>query len=176
LTEAEQIQAFGAAPPGIRAAAPLAFTGVQVVSPRIFDLIPPGVFVNIIETYRQAIAAGAKVTAAVRHSFFWQDIGTPQDYLEIHRLLLAGEVPGIAALYPRVTDPFLAEGITLGAGTRFDGGVCLGPGVKVGAGVYLKNTVVWAEAEIGSGVKLEDCLVGRGARVRKSARGECFQT
>ncbi len=116
------------------------------------------------------------MAAAVRHGFFWQDIGTPQDYLEIHRRLLAGEVPGLAALYPQVADPYLAAGVTLGAGSRLDGGVCLGPGVKVGDDVYLKNTVVWKEAVIDSGVHLEDCVVGQGVRVRESAKGRCFQT
>jgi NDP-sugar pyrophosphorylase family protein len=40
----------------------------------------------------------------------------------------------------------------------------------------LKNTVVWAEADLGPGVKLEDCIVGQGVRVQRSAQGECFQT
>ena len=43
------------------------------------------------------------------------------------------------------------------------GGVCLGPGVKVGAEVYLKNTVVWADAVIDPGVRLEGCVVGKGS-------------
>ena len=114
------------------------------------------------------------MAATVRHGFFWQDIGTPQDYLEIHRRLLAGEVPGLAALYPHLTDPYLAPGVTLGAAVCLDGGVCLGPDVKVGDGVYLKNTVVWSEAVIASGVHLEDCVVGQGVRVRESAQGRVF--
>jgi mannose-1-phosphate guanylyltransferase len=176
LDKAGQVDAFGAPPTGGRPSAPLAFTGIQVVSPRIFDLIQPGVFVNIIDTYRQAIADGETVAAVVRHGFYWQDIGTPQDYLEIHRRLLAGEVPGLAAFYPHLADPCLAAGVTLGAGVRLDGGVCLGPGVKVGEGAYLKNTVVWSEAVIDAGVHLEDCVVGQGVRVRRSAKGGCFQT
>jgi mannose-1-phosphate guanylyltransferase len=175
LDEAGQVDAFDAPPTEGRAPSPLAFTGIQVVSPRIFELIPPGVFVNIIDTYRQAIRAGETVAATVRHGFYWQDIGTPQDYLEIHRRLLAGEVPGLAALFPHLADPYLAAGVSLSAGACLDGGVCLGPGVKVGDGVYLKNTVVWAGAVIDPGVHLEGCVVGRGVRVKESAKGGCFQ-
>jgi mannose-1-phosphate guanylyltransferase len=174
LDQAGQVNAFEAPLTPGRSPSPLAFTGIQVVSPRIFELIPPGVFVNIIDTYRQAIAGGETVAAAVQQGFYWQDIGTPQDYLEIHQRLLAGEVPGLAALFPHLADPYLAEGVSLGAGARLDGGVCLGPGVKVGDGVYLKNTVVWAGALIDPGVHLEDCVVGRGVRVRESAKGGCF--
>ena len=156
--------------------APLAFTGVQVVSPRIFDLIPPKTYVNIIDTYRQAISAGEPVAAAVKQGFYWQDIGTPQDYLEIHHRLLNKELPGLTAFYPQITDPFLGDEVTLGAGSQMAGGVCLGPGVKVGAEAYLKNTVVWANAVIDPGVRLEGCVVGKGVQVSQSAKGGCFQT
>lgn len=176
LDEAGPIKAFGAPPTGWRPAAPLAFTGIQVISPRIFHRIPPGVFVSIIDTYRQAIAGGERVAAAVRDNFYWQDIGTPQDYLEIHRCLLAGEVPGLTAFYPQITDPYLGQGISLGAEACLAGGVCLGARVRVGESVYLKNTVVWADAVIDPGVRLEHCVVGRGVRVRESAKGGCFQT
>jgi mannose-1-phosphate guanylyltransferase len=170
------IQAFGAPPTRWRPAAPLAFTGIQVVSPRIFHLIPPGAFVSIIDTYRQAIAGGGRVAATIRDDFYWQDIGTPQDYLEIHRRLLAGEVPGVASFYPQIADPYLDQGISLGAGACLAGGVCLGAGVRVGESVYLKNTVVWADAVIDPGVRIEHCVVGRGVRIRESAKGGCFQT
>lgn len=174
LDDAGDIAGFGAATPRVQPA-PLAFTGIQVVSPRIFGLIEPGAFVNIIDTYRQAIAGGETVAAAVQQGFYWQDIGTPQDYLEIHRRLLAGELTGLKAFWPDWADPCLGEGVTLTAGAHLDGGICLGPGVQVGDKVYLKNTVVWAGAIIEPGVHLEDCVVGQGVRVRESAQGRCFQ-
>jgi mannose-1-phosphate guanylyltransferase len=174
LDNSQRIIAFGAAPAGISATAPLAYTGIQVVSPRIFSFLLPGKAVSIIDTYRQAIARGEQVIAAVRHGFYWQDIGTPQDYLEIHRRLLAGEMPGVAALYPPIADPYLAPGVTLGAGARLESGVCLGTGVQVGPDVYLKNTVVWADAVLEAGVRLEDCVVGQGVQVRESAQGRCL--
>jgi mannose-1-phosphate guanylyltransferase len=176
LDDAGHVAAFGPPPPQAQPPSPLAFTGIQVVSPRIFKLIPPGFFVDIINTYRQAIARGDTVAAAIRHDFTWQDIGTPQDYLEVHRRLLAKELPGLVALYPHVTDPFLGEGVTLGSGAYLDRGVCLGPGVKIGDRAYLKNTVVLADAVIDPGVRLEDCVVGQGVRIRESAKGGCFQT
>ncbi len=73
LAEDGQVAAFGRPPAGQVAAAPLAFTGVQVVSPRVFNLIPPKTFVSIIDTYRQAISDGDKVAGAVQNTTF---IGT----------------------------------------------------------------------------------------------------
>lgn len=176
VDEVGQIKAFGAPPTGWRPGPPLAFTGIQVVSPRIFHLIPPGVFVNIIDTYRQAISRGERVAAALTSGFYWQDIGTPKDYLDIHRQLLTRGVPGLTAFYQQITDPCLGQEVTLGPGVHLAGGVCLGTGVNVGEGVHLKNTVVWDRAVIDPGVSLTDCVVGRSVRVKGSAQGGCFQT
>ena len=173
LAAAERIGGFGSPPPEVLPR-PLAFTGIQVVSPRLLDRIPAGEFVNIIDTYRQVIAAGETVAAMVRQGFFWQDIGTPQDYLDIHGRLLRGEVPGLQRWFPAVTDPYLGPEVVLGHGVHWAGGVCCGAGVRVGDGVSLKNTVVWSGAELAPGISLEDCLVGSNTRVKASARGRCF--
>ena len=174
LAEDGQVAAFGSPPAGPRPRATLAFTGVQIVSPRIFDLIEPDKYVNIIDTYRRTIAAGEPVAAAVKHGFYWQDIGTPHDYLEIHRRLLNKELPGLTAFFPQITDPFLGAEVELGSGSQMAGAVCLGPRVQVGAEVYLKDTVIWADAVIDPGVRLEGCVVGQGVRVSESAKGGCF--
>jgi mannose-1-phosphate guanylyltransferase len=176
LAEDGQVAAFGRPPAGHVPAAPLAFTGVQVVSPRVFNQIPPKTFVSIIDTYRQAISDGDKVAGSVQNTFYWHDIGTPQDYLEVHYDLLAQKVPGLTAFYPHITDPYLGDGVTLGVGSEMAGGVCLGPGVRVGAEAYLKNTIVWADAVIDPGVRLEGCVVSKRVRVSKSATGGIFQT
>lgn len=169
-----QIQGFGPSPRGEVLPRPLAYTGIQVVSPRLFQLIPAGEFVDIITIYRQAIAAGDKVAAFVGRNFFWQDIGTPRDYLGIHNRLLHGEIARFQRFFPPVSDPFLGANVVLGSGINLAGGVCLGAGVRLGNGVGLKNTVVWDGATLAPGVILEDCVVSQNARVEQSARGRCI--
>ncbi|MGQ9920754.1 MAG: sugar phosphate nucleotidyltransferase [Desulfobacca sp.] len=170
-----QVQGFGGVPPTPTVMPrPLAFTGIQVVSPRLLARLPAGEFVHIIDAYRQAIAAGETVAARVRRGFFWQDIGTPQDYLDIHIRLLRGEVPGLQQWFPAVADPYLGPEVVLGRGVQFAGGVCLGRGVRLGDGVSLKNTVIWSGAELAPGISLENCLVGCHTRVTASARGRCL--
>lgn len=176
LAENGHVAAFGSPPAEHLPSSPLAFTGVQVVSPRIFELIPPERFVSIIDTYRQAISAGKSVAAAVIENFYWQDIGTPKDYLAIHHQLLHHELPSLTAFFPPITDPFLGQEVSLGTGSNLAGGVCLGKGVKVGAAACLKDTVVWDDAVIDPGVFLEGCVIGRRVHITESARGGCFQT
>jgi mannose-1-phosphate guanylyltransferase len=169
------IGAFGATPTGpLPVAPPMAYTGVQVVSPRVLSLIPPKKFVSIIDTYRRAIADGDRVAATIQSGFYWHDIGTPQDYLEVHFDLWSQKIPRLNAFYPPITDPFLAQEVNLGCNSTMAGRVCLGPGAQVGEGVYLKDSVVWAGATIDPGVRLEGCIVGKNVRVRQSAQGGIF--
>lgn len=173
LDGAGYVQGFGTPPSGVLAR-PLAFTGIQVVSARLLELMPPGEFVNIIDTYRQAIAAGGKIAGFVQQDFFWQDIGTPQDYLDLHSRLLRGAVPGLQRFFPHPTDPWLGPGVQLGNNIHFGPGVCLGARVQVGNGARLENTVVWSGAVIEAGVSLKNCLVAQNTRVQESACGRCL--
>jgi len=168
------IAGFGDPPPAAAASPPLAYTGIQVVSPRLLDRMPPDAYVDLIDVYRQALAAGERLGALVVTDHVWEDIGTPAAYLDIHRRLLSGQLPSWRRYFPALTDPYLGAEVQIEAGVGFGGGVCLGPGVKLGGGVHLKNSVIWANASISPGVSLIDCIVGRGVRVTRSARGECL--
>ncbi|MDD3581019.1 MAG: sugar phosphate nucleotidyltransferase [Desulfobacca sp.] len=171
---AGQIAGFGQPAPPEAVGSPLAFTGVQVVSPRLLDQMPSDMAINIIDQYREAIAAGDQIAAHVVQGHFWQDIGTLEAYREVHRQLLAGEALGIARFFPLLTDPWQGAEVTWGAGVQCAGGVSIGSGVQIGPGVRLQNTVIWDQARIDPDLSLTDCLVGRGAWVRHSAQGQCL--
>lgn len=56
----------------------LAFTGIHVLSPRIFPLMTEeGVF-SIIDVYLRLAAAGERVLAFRADQFYWRDLGTPE--------------------------------------------------------------------------------------------------
>jgi mannose-1-phosphate guanylyltransferase len=158
------------APPQKSFGPALAYTGVQVVSPRMLEWLPEQGPADLVAAWREAISQGEHLAAAVVTGHFWQDLGTPEAYLAAHQRLLLGTCPGLNQYFPAISDPFLGGGTVLGEGVICAGGVCLGREVRVGKGARLKNTVVWDETEIGPGVTLENCVVGRGARVAASAR------
>lgn len=58
----------------------LAFTGIQVVDPRVLDYIPEGKFYNSIDAYRQMISEGQTIKAFVADEGYWKDIGEPETY------------------------------------------------------------------------------------------------
>ena len=81
-------------PAGGPAGPPLAYTGVQVVDPRMLEYLPPaGQPYDLVTAWRQALAAGERLAALMVSGHFWQDLGTPAAYLAVHRRLLAGARP-----------------------------------------------------------------------------------
>jgi mannose-1-phosphate guanylyltransferase len=166
------VVSFGQAA-GTPAGPPLAYTGLQVVGPRMLEYLPrAGRPYDLVAAWRQALAAGERLDALVVSGHFWQDLGDPEAYLALHRRLLGGAPPALAGFFPGLTDPWLGPGATLAPGASCRGGVSLGAGVQVGAGAALENTVAWEGAAIAPGVILTACIVAAGVRVERSARGE----
>jgi len=156
--------------PAVAVGPPLAYTGVQVVGPKMLDYLPPQGYYDLVAAWRQALAAGERLDTLVVSGHFWQDLGSLEGYLQAHCRLLNGSGPGLARFLPPVSDPLLGPGAILEQEVKCHGCVCLGAGVQVSRGVSLANTVVGEGARIGPGVSLEGCLVAPGARVTESAR------
>lgn len=161
------------APPPSGAGSPLAYTGIQVVDPKLIDYLPPaGQKYDLVQAWREALANGERLAYFEVNGHFWQDIGSPENYLTAQARLLQGESPKLARYFPGLTDPLIGPGARIGAGVQFKGAVSLGANVEVGEGASLKNTVVWDQAVIAPGVELEGCIVASGAQVNHSCRGQ----
>lgn len=73
---------------GDRQVAPLLFSGVQILSPRLFAEAPSGKFsLNVL--YDQALEAGRLF--GLVHDGRWYHVGTPEALPEVERALLAAE-------------------------------------------------------------------------------------
>lgn len=88
------------------------FSGVQVVSPRIYDYLParrPETALSLVEVYEAAARAGERVLGiASRGASHWDDAGSLPDYLRLRRSIRTVSVP---AGVPPVQAPFtLARG------------------------------------------------------------------
>ncbi|MBM4273745.1 MAG: NDP-sugar synthase [Deltaproteobacteria bacterium] len=169
--ERNRVVSIGEPPPG-GAGRALAYTGVQVVSPEIFRYIPATGPYDLVAAWREALAAGERLEALVALGHYWQDLGTPANYLAAHWWLLTRPPSHLASFFPGVSDPLIGPGAMVGGRVHFGSGVCLGAGVSVGAGAFLKNTVIMDNAVIAPRITLEDCIVGPGAEVAQSARGK----
>jgi NDP-sugar pyrophosphorylase family protein len=128
--------------------APLMFTGIQILEPRIFDYIPRGVFSHsTTDVYPQAIAKGERVATHVATGK-WFELSTPQRYLEISLGMLAerGEhlTAGSACVISEgadVRESVLWDSVVIEPGARVRRAV-LGDGVRITAGEIVQDAVV----------------------------------
>lgn len=129
----------------------LAFTGAQVVNPEIIARIPAGRFFHIIDLYQEMARSGNPEDAVgfVRvDGAFWRDMGTPDDYMLLHRELLS---PGEWRVEPTAR---VAEG------ARFSGWGCVGADAAIAADAVLENCVVWDGARVPAGTCRNRILTG----------------
>jgi NDP-sugar pyrophosphorylase family protein len=128
--------------------APLMFTGIQILEPRIFDYIPRGVFSHsTTDVYPQAIASGEIVAAHVADGM-WYELSTIKRYLEVSLALLKSEGLDLEmgdncflSAEAEVFESVLWDDVTIEAGARVRRAV-LGDGVRIASGETIENAAV----------------------------------
>jgi mannose-1-phosphate guanylyltransferase len=72
----EQDQITEVAPP-LQKAQALAFSGIHVISPRLFAMMTEEGAFSIVQAYLRLAAQGAKLLAFRGDDYYWRDLGTP---------------------------------------------------------------------------------------------------
>ncbi len=175
-------------PPGTLPGHDAINAGTYVLRPEALSRFPLGRLSFEREVFPGLVAAGALVRGVVSDAV-WADLGTPERYLEGHRLALAGSLqwPSLAAV-PRDRDgvhrdrdvevaadarvhgpALLGAGAVIAAGARVGPDVVLGPGCRIGAGVTIADSVLGAGTVVESGASVRGLASGTGARVGAGA-------
>ena len=145
------------------AEAPLMFTGIQILSPRIFDFIPRGRFSHTTsDAFPAAIAAGEPVVGHIG-SGTWKEMSTLERYLD----------ESIAAARE------LGSRNVVGQGSRIEPSAVvldsvLWQGVSIEAGATVLRSILGDGVRIPAGVRVENSVVVRAEIVRKVERGRLF--
>jgi len=176
--------------PGGAQLLPWHFTGVHVMSPRVFDFMTPTGAEDINrDVYVKMIAKGLPVVGHVAQAY-WSDLGTPARYLATTADLLFGQVPldafphaspfeGLpkkdnAWVHPRavleedvrIAGPaFIGEGAKVLAGARIGAAVSIGAGATVGAGASVNRSVGMENSEVPARALVEDAVVSGSSTV-----------
>jgi mannose-1-phosphate guanylyltransferase len=137
---------------GVSAPQCLDYANVGVVNGKILDgyEASPRSFAAIV---LDALRRGARVGGVLLDDRSWFNLGTRQDYLEIHRTLNSScwhpaFLPGAWWPQPGVAGRYAATGATWVA-----------PDSRVGADVQLHDTLVWPGSDIVPGTRLNRCVV-----------------
>ena len=127
-----------AAERGSDADAPLMFTGIHILEPRIFDYIPRSVFSDsVVHVYPPAMAKGERIAAHVGEGE-WRELSTLQRYLDISLDLLAAQNRNVFA----------------------------GNGTSVAANANVRDAILWDDVVIENGAGVTRSVVGDGVRLR----------
>ncbi len=140
-------------------AAPLMFTGIQILEPRIFDFIPEGVFSHsTTDVYPPAIALGEKIVAHVSEGS-WHELSTVQRYLETSLALMRKAGRSVE----------LGQGSFVSDGAEVSESV-LWENVRVETGAFVRRAILGAGVVIGAGERIENAAVVRADLVRDAER------
>ena len=173
-TEDGLVKRFGGMPAADEhGSAPLMFTGIQILEPRIFEYIPRGVFSHTTtDVYPQAIARGEVVAAHVS-SGKWRELSTLRRYLDISIELL--KETGMR--YVAGSDSVISGSATVSESILWDG-VHVGDGTKINRAILADNVRIPGGEIVESAVVVPASLVEGKSRPEKALpghlRGENF--
>ncbi len=119
------------------------FTGIYILEAEIFSHIPPGESLSIIPVLCDLIRdQPGSIGGAVLDSGHWWDLGSPTQYLAVHRhfydLYLEAENPSQLD-WPMPIHPSARIG-----DVALEGMVSIGPNVQLSRGSSLKDVIVWS--------------------------------
>ncbi len=160
------------------------FTGLQVVSPQIFDAIAPGQCISTAaETYPQLIANGAGVYG-YRHDDYWMDVGVPTRYRQAHWGVLEGVIgdeptwrpDGVHVIrrmedVPAGWDAIIKPPVVVGPDVEVALNARLGPYAVVGAecqleaGARVRESVLWDQVRVEANAEVNRSILGTGVVV-----------
>jgi mannose-1-phosphate guanylyltransferase/phosphomannomutase len=160
LTKASTVEAFSGNTTVVSSLedAPLMFTGIQVLSPRIFEYIPRNCFSHsTTHVYPRAIEAGETVLGHISEGD-WVELSTLRRYLDASLAFL------------RKQGRSVIEGTGCGIEAPVEESV-LWDRVRVERGARVRNAVLADDVRIPSGVTIEQAVVVRRDIVREVERG-----
>ncbi len=74
---------------------PLAFNGIHILSPRIFDLLTEDGVFSIIPAYLRLAAAGESIRCYRADEFYWRDLGRPEHLDQAAADIASLSYPGV---------------------------------------------------------------------------------
>lgn len=158
-------------------------TGIYVLEPDIFDLIPPEQpFDFSSELFPMMLDKGLPLFGFVTDAY-WTDVGTTDAYLQAGYDVLARKVSVPIAGFELRPNVWVGDDVEIHPAARLEGPVLIGDNSNIGAGAQIgphtvvgTNAIVGDDAIVTSAVVMDRAHVGSFARVSAGivARGASF--
>jgi mannose-1-phosphate guanylyltransferase len=134
------------------------FTGVYVVSRRVFRWFNPGEVISVIPVFLERVRQGEEIGGVVLDEGRWLDLGTRETYLQAHRWLADGYVPSYRG-GDQSSGSLISPAAEISPEVIQRGFLAAGEGVRVEAGVELEDCVLWPGVRVERGSVLRRCIV-----------------
>ena len=141
------------------------FTGIYVVQPEFLRRIPAATKIGVVPIFCEMIRTGARLGGIVIDDGQWWDLGTRGQYLAVHRAI---------AESGRANADWIAPGAEISPSAKIEGATAIGANARIGDGAVLRDCLVWESAEVAPGAVLERCIVTDGARAEGVHRDRDF--
>lgn len=162
-------------------------TGIYILEPEVLDLIPEGRDFDFSkDLFPLMLKEGMPLYGYIAQGY-WKDIGTLNEYLNVHREILGGKVEvGVDGQRKgrlgtdvwqgegTVVDPTakLSNSVILGKnckiGPRAELSSCiLGDGCTVAEGARIQGAVLWDSVQVGMSAELKECTIASKVRIGK---------
>lgn len=135
-----------------------AFTGLHLIQPEVLEAIPENEYSCIIDHYRRLLSEGVSIRSYSVDGCYWKDMGTPEEYLELHEGLLNGSIPRWKEL-ESCHDMFCITGnCNIHVSAELHGWACI-KDASLGERVHLSRSVVWENVSIPNDCTVADRIV-----------------
>lgn len=138
----------------------LTYSGLAAIHPRLLDYLPSQGFSTLVEGLSAGLAAGESVLGRELKGY-WDDLGTPERLLDLHRQLASHPPASLTQLAPP-SPLLLAPGAVLEPGAQVEGFCVLGAGAQVQAGARVRDCLLLPGAQVLAGAQVEGAILGDG--------------
>lgn len=166
------------------------FTGIQIISPRVLEQIPQGIFSSTTADIYPALVARGTVRGYV-DAGYWIDIGIPARYLQAHWDLMDGRLgdawldrlsaganvylPGSCGSTERspaeiIPPVVLQHDVRLEPGARVGPYAVLGTGCSVGSKAEIRHSVALEHVQIAPSASISNSILGKNVIIPASSR------
>jgi mannose-1-phosphate guanylyltransferase/phosphomannomutase len=165
-------------------------TGIYVLEPEVFDVIPEGRAVDFsAEVFPAVLEAGGPIFGYVANGY-WEDVGTTAAYLKAHEDILDGKVavdisgfelqPGVWLGKGSSVDPtarlggpaFIGENCTIDEDAVIGSYTTIGANTRIAERAEVRHSVIGENSYVGQAARVEGSVLGRSCDLRRGARCE----
>ncbi len=173
LVEGSRIKRFIEKPPREKAPTNLINAGAYILSPEILKRIPEKRHISLEREVFTKLAEEGKLYGYV-YDDLWMDIGKPEDYLKINRILLDSSEPSWRSKAKKDTairaPVAFDRHVSIGKQSTIGPYAVLGRNVTVGNDVTIQDSIILRETEISDSVSIEGAIIGEGVYIGKKAQ------